>query len=146
LKKKLFVTFQICMYTMAVYMGSSIYTPSIPGVMVRFGVGPQLASMGLSMYVLAYGLGPMLFSPLSELPLIGRNPPYMITFAIFVILLVPTALVDNFPGLIVRILSYEYIYIYIYIITKYLLGSSLPGWLFRISMLSHRRRQSSRHV
>lgn len=82
-------------------MGSSIYTPSIPGVMERFGVGPQLASMGLSMYVLAYGLGPMLFSPLSELPLIGRNPPYMITFAIYVILLVPTALVDNFPGLIV---------------------------------------------
>ncbi|KAE9966834.1 hypothetical protein EG327_011695, partial [Venturia inaequalis] len=101
LKKKMFVTFQICMYTMAVYMGSSIYTPSIPGVMVRFGVNAQLASMGLSMYVLAYGLGPMLFSPLSELPLIGRNPPYMITFAIFVILLVPTALVDNFPGLIV---------------------------------------------
>jgi MFS transporter, DHA1 family, multidrug resistance protein len=89
------------MYTMAVYMGSSIYTPSIPGVMERFGVGPQLASMGLSMYVLAYGLGPMLFSPLSELPLIGRNPPYMLTFAIYVILLVPTALVDNFPGLIV---------------------------------------------
>lgn len=91
------------MYTMAVYMGSSIYTPSIPGVMVRFEVNAQLASMGLSMYVLAYGLGPMLFSPLSELPVIGRNPPYMITFAIFVILLVPTALVDNFPGLIVRI-------------------------------------------
>jgi DHA1 family multidrug resistance protein-like MFS transporter len=43
----------------------------------------------------------MLFSPLSELPVIGRNPPYMITFALFVILIIPAAVVDNFPGLIV---------------------------------------------
>jgi DHA1 family multidrug resistance protein-like MFS transporter len=69
--------------------------------MERFGVNVQLASMGLSMYVLAYGLGPMIFSPLSEIPAIGRNPPYMITYALFVILLVPAALVQNFPGLIV---------------------------------------------
>jgi DHA1 family multidrug resistance protein-like MFS transporter len=53
------------------------------------------------MYVLAYGIGPLLFSPLSEIPIIGRNPPYIISYAIFVILLVPTALVDNFAGLIV---------------------------------------------
>jgi DHA1 family multidrug resistance protein-like MFS transporter len=43
----------------------------------------------------------MLFSPLSELPVIGRNPPYMITFAIFCILIIPSAVVDNFAGLIV---------------------------------------------
>jgi DHA1 family multidrug resistance protein-like MFS transporter len=86
---------------MAVYMGSSIYAPSEEGVMAEFGVNVQLASMGLSMYVLAYGLGPLLFSPLSEIPAIGRNPPYMVTYALFVILTVPAALVQNFPGLIV---------------------------------------------
>lgn len=99
--KKLAVLLQILMYTMGVYMGSAIYTPSIPGVMERFGVELGAASLGLSMYVLAYGIGPLLFSPLSEIPFIGRNPPYIISYAIFVILLVPTALVDNFPGLIV---------------------------------------------
>jgi DHA1 family multidrug resistance protein-like MFS transporter len=57
LRKKMFVTFQICMYTTAVYMGSSIYSPAEFGVMERFGVNIQLASMGLSMYVLAYGIG-----------------------------------------------------------------------------------------
>jgi DHA1 family multidrug resistance protein-like MFS transporter len=99
--KKAFVLAQIMMYTMAVYMGSAIYSPSIPGVMERFGVEIGAASLGLSMYVLAYGIGPLLFSPLSEIPVIGRNPPYIISYAIFVILLVPTALVDNFAGLIV---------------------------------------------
>ena len=82
-------------------MGSSIYAPSTYGVQQEFGVGQQLAYMGLSMYVLAYGIGPLLWSPLSEIPVIGRNPPYMVTFAIFVILCVPTALADNFAGLIV---------------------------------------------
>jgi DHA1 family multidrug resistance protein-like MFS transporter len=82
-------------------MGSSIYAPAEPQIMEVFGVNVQLASMGLSMYVFAYGLGPMLWSPLSEIPLIGRNPPYVITYAIFVILCVPAALVNNFPGLIV---------------------------------------------
>ena len=101
LGKKNLVLAQILMYTMGVYMGSAIYSPSIPGVMERFGVEIGAASLGLSMYVLAYGIGPLLFSPLSEIPIIGRNPPYMISYAIFVILLVPTALVDNFAGLVV---------------------------------------------
>ena len=35
------------------------------------------------------------------MPVIGRNPPYMITFALFVILIIPSAVVDNFAGLIV---------------------------------------------
>ncbi|KAF2819109.1 MFS general substrate transporter [Ophiobolus disseminans] len=99
--RKAVVLTQILLYTMGVYMGSAIYSPSIPGVMVRFGVGIGAASLGLSMYVLAYGIGPLLFSPLSEIPIIGRNPPYIVSYAIFVILLVPTALVDNFAGLVV---------------------------------------------
>lgn len=99
--KKAIVLVQILLYTMSVYMGSAIYSPSTQGVMERFGVSLGAASLGLSMYVLAYGIGPLLFSPLSEIPVIGRNPPYIVSYAIFVILLVPTALVDNFAGLIV---------------------------------------------
>ena len=82
-------------------MGSAIYTPSTAGVMQRFHVSTTAAELGLSLYVLAYGLGPMFFSPISEIPSIGRNPPYMITFALFVILCVPTALVEDFAGLLV---------------------------------------------
>src|SRR5271155_3063460 len=47
------------------------------------------------------GIGPLLFSPISEIPIVGRNPPYLLTFGIFVLLCVPTALVDNFGGLLV---------------------------------------------
>ncbi|KAF2716178.1 putative caffeine resistance protein 5 [Polychaeton citri CBS 116435] len=99
--KKAFATLLICSYTLAFYMGSAIYTPSAPYLSQIYGVSAEVTSLGLSLYVLAYGLGPLLFSPLSEIPSIGRNPPYIISFGIFVILCIPTALVDNIPGLLV---------------------------------------------
>ncbi|KAJ4318202.1 hypothetical protein N0V84_006958 [Fusarium piperis] len=91
----------ICLYTFVVYLSSAIYSPSTEGVMKKFGVSNLEATLGLAMYVLGYGVGPLLFSPLSEIPRIGRNPIYIITMAIFVVLSIPTALVGNFPGLIV---------------------------------------------
>ena len=99
--KKAATASQICLYTLAFYMGSAIYTPSAPYLQEIYGVGLEVTSLGLSLYVLAYGLGPLLFSPLSEIPSIGRNPPYIFSFGIFVILCIPTALVDNIAGLLV---------------------------------------------
>lgn len=40
-------------------------------------------------------------SPLSEVPAIGRNLPYIITFGLFVILSVPLALIQNYAGMLV---------------------------------------------
>ncbi|KAF2098262.1 multdrug transfer [Rhizodiscina lignyota] len=88
-------------YTFAFYLGSSIFTGSYGGVIRQFGVSQQVVSLNLSMYVLAYGIGPLLWSPLTEIPSVGRGPLYIISFTIFVILLVPTALVNDFPGLVV---------------------------------------------
>ncbi|KAI9883382.1 MAG: hypothetical protein M1823_004850 [Watsoniomyces obsoletus] len=79
----------------------NLVTLQIWGVMAQFNVSATVASLGLALYVLAYGIGPLLFSPLSEIPSLGRNVPYMFTFAIFVILSVPTAIVNNFAGLMV---------------------------------------------
>jgi DHA1 family multidrug resistance protein-like MFS transporter len=85
--------------------------------MAHFGVGNTKAALGLSMYVLGCksplpfsfqqhlitpdGLGPLLWSPMSEIPIFGRNVPYVGTFVIYVILCVPTALVNNVGGLLV---------------------------------------------
>ncbi|KAK0116003.1 hypothetical protein ONS95_013040 [Cadophora gregata] len=99
--KKWAVVLQLYLYTLAVYMGSAIYTPAIPYIEHIYHTIPVVASLGLALYVLGYGIGPLLFSPLSEIPVIGRNPPYMATFGIFVILCIPTALIDNLPGFLV---------------------------------------------
>lgn len=99
--KRFVVSLIICIYTFVVYTGSAIYTSSEQAVMEEFNVGPTAASLPLSLYVLAYGLGPLLWAPLSEIPIIGRSPVYVTTMALFTILSLPTALVDNFAGLLV---------------------------------------------
>ncbi|KAF4417260.1 hypothetical protein F53441_14527, partial [Fusarium austroafricanum] len=99
--RRLGVSLIICLYTFVVYTSSAIYTSSTEGVMRAFGVSQLKATLGLSLYVLGYGIGPLIFSPLSEIPRIGRNPVYIVTMFLFVIISIPTALVNNYPGLMV---------------------------------------------
>lgn len=99
--KRLAISAIICLYTFVVYTGSAIYTSSTEGVIEHFGVSPTDASLPLSLYVLAYGIGPLLWAPLSEIPIIGRSPVYAATMALFTILSLPTALASNFAGLLV---------------------------------------------
>lgn len=98
--KKLFVTFEICLLTFSVYIGSAIFTPGIPTVIQDFGVSQVAATLGLTLFVGGYGLGPLLWSPMSEIPQIGRNPVYIATLIVFVALQVPTALAGNFGTLL----------------------------------------------
>ncbi|KAH7327945.1 major facilitator superfamily domain-containing protein [Stachybotrys elegans] len=100
-RKKLSLSLLICLYTFVVYTSSAIYTSSIDGIRARFGVSGIVASLGLAIYVLGYGVGPLLFSPLSEIPRIGRNPVYIVTMFLFVIISIPTALVSSYAGLVV---------------------------------------------
>lgn len=49
--KKSFVTFSICLLTFSVYIGSAIYTASIPGISERFEVSLVVSTLGLSLFV-----------------------------------------------------------------------------------------------
>ncbi|KAH9892942.1 MFS transporter [Xylariomycetidae sp. FL2044] len=98
--KKFFVTFEICFLTFAVYIGSAIYTAGLQDVTRTFGVSEVAATLGLTLFVAGYGVGPMIWAPLSEIPQIGRNPVYISTLALFVVLQVPTALAVNFGMLL----------------------------------------------
>ena len=53
--KKLHVTFCICLITIAVYMGSSIVTPGIMGIMTDLKVAQVPATLSLSLFVAGYG-------------------------------------------------------------------------------------------
>lgn len=98
--KKFWVTFLVCLLTTSVYIGSAIYTPGVEDVMRVFGVSQVAATLGLSLFVAGYGLGPMLWSPMSEIPQFGRNPIYIGTLFIFVMLQIPVALASNFGMLL----------------------------------------------
>ncbi|KAH9476585.1 Caffeine resistance protein 5 [Psilocybe cubensis] len=100
LRKRIFVLGLVSLLTFSVYIGSAIYTPSIPGVIEKFNVSKTTATLGLSLYVIGYGVGPLIFSPLSEVPSIGRTPVYMATLLIFVVLQLPTIYAPNIQTLL----------------------------------------------
>ena len=55
--QKSLIAFSICFYTFSVYMASSIYTASIPGLIEDFDISDRQAIGGLSIYIFAYGIG-----------------------------------------------------------------------------------------
>ncbi|KIW90470.1 uncharacterized protein Z519_09116 [Cladophialophora bantiana CBS 173.52] len=99
--KKTWTVTVINVYTFVVYCTASIITPTAGFIVERFNVSVVVASLGLSMYVVGYGTGPMFFSPLSEVPSIGRNPPYLYSFMAFFLVSIGLVFVNNFPGLII---------------------------------------------
>ncbi|KAK4944032.1 hypothetical protein LTR10_016553 [Elasticomyces elasticus] len=98
---KLLVTLQICVLNFAFYIASSIYVPGEPSIMAEFGVSETVATLGLSLFTLGYGTGPMFLSPLSEMPTIGRSGIYFWTFLFFVLLQLPTGYAVNMPMFLV---------------------------------------------
>ncbi|KAJ4380443.1 GTPase-activating protein [Didymella sp. IMI 355093] len=98
--KRFFVTFEICFLTFSVYIGSAIYTPGLMDVMAGFGVAQVPATLGLTLYVAGYGLGPIIWSPMSEIPQIGRLWVYIGTLFIFCCFQLPLIYSVNFGMLL----------------------------------------------
>ena len=98
--KKVIVTAEICLLTTSVYIGSAIYTAGELGVVSQFGVSRVAATLGLTLFVAGYGVGPMLWAPMSEIPQIGRNPIYIGTLIVFVALQLPVIFAKNFGMLL----------------------------------------------
>lgn len=99
--KTTLVITEVMVLTCVTYMGSSIYTPGQEEIQEQFGVGHVVGTLNLSMYVLGYGLGPLVFSPLSEFAKIGRQHLYIITLFLFCMLQIGCALVQNIAGLVI---------------------------------------------
>lgn len=103
---KVFVTFLLFVMTMSVYMGSSIVAPSIPYLAAEFHVTLTVGMLAMSLFVWAYGFGPMFLAPITEISWVGRNGPYIFGLLLFTIMQIPNALVNNYAGyLVLRFIS-----------------------------------------
>ncbi|KAI0467764.1 MFS general substrate transporter [Xylaria cf. heliscus] len=87
--------FQLCVLNFGVYIASSIYVPGEPDLMAEFDVSVIVATLGLSLFTLGYGVGPMLWSPLSEMPKIGRSRIFFWTLFAFVVFQLPVGFAPN---------------------------------------------------
>lgn len=93
--KKVWVVFTMAFLTVTLYTGSSIFTPGSAQMMAELNTSRVKATLPLTTFIMGYAVGPMVLSPMSEHPPLGRNLIYVFSLAIFCILQVPTALAHN---------------------------------------------------
>ena len=72
---------------------SSIYSSADADIQAQFGLNHEVSVLGLSLFLLGLGLGPLLLSPLSEF--YGRRIVFIVSFTLFVALQIPTPLAMN---------------------------------------------------
>ncbi|KAE8134452.1 major facilitator superfamily domain-containing protein [Aspergillus pseudotamarii] len=92
---KTVVMVDVMLLNFSFYAASAIFTPSIPRIEEVFGATTAEATLGLSLFVIAYGIGPLILSPLSNLPSIGRTPVYVLGSLAFCLFNIGTALAKN---------------------------------------------------
>lgn len=85
--------------TFAVTFASSVYASGIEGVMQRFDVSREVATLGLSLFVLGFALGPLIWAPLSEV--YGRKSILVISYTAYTALSVAAACAPNITALLV---------------------------------------------
>ncbi|TNY21890.1 Benomyl/methotrexate resistance protein [Rhodotorula diobovata] len=100
-RKRNFVAGEIALMTTVVYIGSAIYTPSEQGLAEEYGVALVVTVLGLSLFIVGYGIGPMFFSPLQETPHLGRNPVYWAAIFLFTLFQAPILKPTNLTCLLI---------------------------------------------
>jgi MFS family permease len=89
---------------LSVSWGASGFSPAAGDFAKDVGVSPHVATLGLSLYVLGLAFGPMTLAPLSEY--FGRRPVYIVSYGIFLLLLLATTYVETLaPFLVLRLFS-----------------------------------------
>ncbi|KAK6460188.1 synaptic vesicle transporter [Scheffersomyces coipomensis] len=83
-----------------VALGSAIVTGDLTHPAEYFGVSEEVIILAsVTMFVIGFGVGPLVFAPVSEE--VGRKPVYAVTLFMAVIFIIPCALAKNIATLIV---------------------------------------------
>ncbi|KAL2827906.1 MFS general substrate transporter [Aspergillus pseudoustus] len=76
--KKWSFTVVMALATLAVSLDSSAYTGGAAQIMQAFDVSTEVVVLGVSLFVLGFAIGPLLWAPLGEL--FGRQPLFITTY------------------------------------------------------------------
>lgn len=111
------MTIELCLLTTSVYIGASLWNSSIPGVVKVLGADRTVAELGktllrtlarleltctgTSLYLFGLAIGGMIFSPIGEIPQIGKNHVYIPTVVLYILLQLPILLSNNMAVILV---------------------------------------------
>lgn len=97
--RKWMITILQAIATLAVTFVSSAYTGGIREIIRAFDVSQVVATLGVSLFVLGFAVGPLLWAPLSEL--YGRQKIFIVTYFALTAFNVGAACAQTMPALLV---------------------------------------------
>lgn len=98
-KSKWGITMVTAFATLAVALVSSAYSGGVLEIEEGFGIGEEVATLGISLFVVGFAVGPLFWAPLSEL--FGRQWLFIGTYAFFTAFNAGAAGVQNAWSLII---------------------------------------------
>lgn len=97
--KKWSITALVAIATLAVAFVSSAYSGGAKQVIVEFGCSQEIFTLGISLFVLGFAIGPLIWAPLSEL--FGRQVLYIGTYGMLTAFNAGAAGAQNIQSLII---------------------------------------------
>lgn len=97
--KKWTLTLTTAWSTLAVAFASSAFSGGLTYIIKEFGISQELSILGVSLFVVGFAIGPLLWAPMSES--FGRQKLFFITYGALTAFNAAGAGAPNFPGLVV---------------------------------------------
>ncbi|KAK4952627.1 Synaptic vesicle transporter SVOP [Elasticomyces elasticus] len=98
-KYKWYCTMTVAITCFSVAFNSAVITADLKGVSETFHVSMEVSLLTVTLFVVGFGVGPMVFAPLSEI--VGRRPIYASTLLVALIFIIPCAVAKNIGTLLV---------------------------------------------
>ncbi|KAF9002027.1 major facilitator superfamily domain-containing protein [Cyathus striatus] len=96
--QKWIITAQLALSTWTVSFSSSSYTGGLQGTIADLNISTDVAILGISLYVLGFALGPLVFAPMGEM--FGRRIVFLVTLSLYTVFQLEGALCQNLPTLL----------------------------------------------
>ncbi|KAF9883758.1 hypothetical protein FE257_002824 [Aspergillus nanangensis] len=99
LGKRVYIFTLLGVSTIVVAIGSSIFSAAIPDIMHQFDVGRTVSMLAISLYVLGFASGPLLWAPISEWK--GRYAPLVVSMLGFTVFCTVTGVSSRIHTLLI---------------------------------------------
>lgn len=96
---KWYLVMTVAIATLAVSFDSSAYSGGVSQIITEFGVSQELVTAGISLFVLGFAAGPLLWAPLSEV--LGRRLLFVGTYGMLTVFIAGTAGAQNIETILI---------------------------------------------
>ncbi|KAK9369740.1 major facilitator superfamily domain-containing protein [Lipomyces kononenkoae] len=98
-KKKCYTTMLYAFCTFGPQFASSIYSPTVDDISALYHVSNEVAVLGVSLFLIGVGFGPMIFAPISEM--YGRKIGVILPFFLSGLFAIGVATADNLQTVLI---------------------------------------------